>query len=198
MWHSNVNRYGQCMWHSNINWYGQCMWHIQWREMLAGFWWGNLKKKRPRGTSKRKWGDNIKFDLKETGWEGIHWIHLAQDKDMWWTLVNMVMNLQVPQNIGNLLSSFSRTQLFIKRSAWGSRWDSGLVWWTLVIGRVVPVVRLDCWQWVVPVVRLDYWQWVVPFVRMDYWHWRWRHNILWNTGNDSPTDTLSHARRPES
>jgi hypothetical protein len=65
-----------------------------------------------------KWGYNIKMDLKETGWEGIHWIHLAQDKGMWWALVNMVMNLQVLQNVGNLtsqeMSGFSRTQLFIK------------------------------------------------------------------------------------
>jgi hypothetical protein len=25
-------------------------------------------------------GDNIKMDLKEIGWKGIKWIHLAQDK----------------------------------------------------------------------------------------------------------------------
>jgi len=45
------------------------------------------------------------MDVKETGWAGIHWTHLAQDKDMWWALVNMAVNLQVPQNIGNLLTS---------------------------------------------------------------------------------------------
>jgi hypothetical protein len=36
------------------------------------------------------------LDIKETGWEGMDWINLVQDKDMWQTLVNMVMNLQVP------------------------------------------------------------------------------------------------------
>jgi hypothetical protein len=30
------------------------------------------------------------------GGGGIDWINLAQDRDMWWALVNMAMNLQVP------------------------------------------------------------------------------------------------------
>jgi len=34
--------------------------------------------------------------LKETGCEGVDWIHLAQDKLQWQTLVNMVTNLWVP------------------------------------------------------------------------------------------------------
>jgi hypothetical protein len=37
---------------------------------------------RTLGRPRQRWGDNIKMDLKETGWEGIHWIHLAQNKDM--------------------------------------------------------------------------------------------------------------------
>jgi hypothetical protein len=36
-----------------------------------------------------------KMGLREIGWEGVEWIHLAQDRDQWWALVNMVMNLQV-------------------------------------------------------------------------------------------------------
>jgi hypothetical protein len=35
----------------------------------------------------------------------LNWIHLAQDRDRWWALVNMVMNLQVPYNTGNFLTS---------------------------------------------------------------------------------------------
>jgi hypothetical protein len=33
-------------------------------------------------------------------WSGVEWIHLAQDRDWWWALVNMVMNLRilVPQS----------------------------------------------------------------------------------------------------
>jgi hypothetical protein len=39
--------------------------------------------------------DGIKMYLWETSWEGAEWIHLAQDKDWWQALVNMVMNLWV-------------------------------------------------------------------------------------------------------
>jgi hypothetical protein len=40
--------------------------------------------------------DNIRIDLREIVWEGVDWMHLAQDRDQWWALVNMVMNLWVP------------------------------------------------------------------------------------------------------
>ena len=36
------------------------------------------------------------MDLQEVGWGGMDWIDLAQDRDMWQTLTNMVMNLSVP------------------------------------------------------------------------------------------------------
>jgi hypothetical protein len=35
------------------------------------------------------------MDLREIGWGGIDWIDLAQDRNQWRALVNMVMNLQV-------------------------------------------------------------------------------------------------------
>jgi predicted small integral membrane protein len=41
-------------------------------------------------------GDNIIIDLRETGWERVDWVHLAQNKDQWWALVNMVTNILVP------------------------------------------------------------------------------------------------------
>jgi hypothetical protein len=40
--------------------------------------------------------DNIKIDLREIGWDGMDWIDLAQARDQWWNLVNMVMNFQIP------------------------------------------------------------------------------------------------------
>jgi hypothetical protein len=42
---------------------------------------GKLTGKRPTGRPRYIWKDNIKIDLKETGWKGIDWIHLVQDMD---------------------------------------------------------------------------------------------------------------------
>jgi hypothetical protein len=39
---------------------------------------------------------NIEIDLRGIGWDGMDWIHLAQDRDQWRALVNTVMNLLVP------------------------------------------------------------------------------------------------------
>jgi hypothetical protein len=47
--------------------------------------------------------DNIKTYLRETGWSGMDWIDLAQDKDWWRALVYSVMKLSVQQNAGKFL-----------------------------------------------------------------------------------------------
>jgi hypothetical protein len=52
--------------------------------------------KRPLGRRIRRWEDNIKINLRESGWGGMEWIHLAQDRDQQRGLVNTVMNLRVP------------------------------------------------------------------------------------------------------
>jgi hypothetical protein len=52
---------------------------------------GNSEGKRPVG---RK--DNIKMDLREISWEGVDWMHLAQDTEQWRAVVNTVKNLWVP------------------------------------------------------------------------------------------------------
>jgi hypothetical protein len=52
--------------------------------------------RRALGRPRRRWEDNIKMDLREVGWGGVHWIDLAQDRDRWRALVYTVMNLRVP------------------------------------------------------------------------------------------------------
>jgi hypothetical protein len=42
---------------------------------------GKPEGKRPLGRSRRRWADNIKMDLRETGWDGVEWIDLVQDRD---------------------------------------------------------------------------------------------------------------------
>jgi hypothetical protein len=57
---------------------------------------GKPEGKRPLGTPRQRWVDNIKMDLAEIGWDGVDWICLAHDREKWMVLVNSVMNLRVP------------------------------------------------------------------------------------------------------
>jgi len=57
---------------------------------------GKPEGKRPLGRPRYRWEDNIKMDLQEVGCGGMDWMSLAQDRDRWRALVNVVMNLQVP------------------------------------------------------------------------------------------------------
>jgi hypothetical protein len=43
-------------------------------------------------------GRYIIIVLKEIGWEGVDFIHLAQDRDQWWAFVNTIMNLWIFAN----------------------------------------------------------------------------------------------------
>jgi hypothetical protein len=45
------------------------------------------------------------MDLREIGWEVVDWIRLTQDRDQWRAVVNTVMNLRVPEKMGNFLTS---------------------------------------------------------------------------------------------
>jgi len=44
---------------------------------------GKPEGKRPLRRPKHRWEDNIRLDLREIGWEGVGWMHLAQDSDQW-------------------------------------------------------------------------------------------------------------------
>jgi hypothetical protein len=57
---------------------------------------GKPEGKKPLGSLRHRWADNIKMYLREIGWDGVDWIDLAQDRDQWRALLNAVMNLQVP------------------------------------------------------------------------------------------------------
>jgi hypothetical protein len=50
--------------------------------------------KKPLSRPRRRWKD-IRKDLRETGWEGVYWINLAQDREQLWGVVNTIMKRRV-------------------------------------------------------------------------------------------------------
>ena len=66
---------------------------------------GKHEGKRPLGRSRRRWDDTIKMDLHDVECGGIDWIEMAQDRDKWRPLLNVVTNVRLPLNARNFLSS---------------------------------------------------------------------------------------------
>jgi hypothetical protein len=67
---------------------------------------GRREGKKSSGRHTRRWENNTKTDLKETGQEGVDGIHLAQDRDKQRHLVTTVMSFRFPRNAMNLLTSW--------------------------------------------------------------------------------------------
>jgi hypothetical protein len=68
-------------------------------EMNAGFWWGEMRE----GNHLEDPGIDGRIILKWIfkKWDGGHGLN----RDRWLAVVNAVMNLRVPQNVGNFLTS---------------------------------------------------------------------------------------------
>ena len=88
----------------------------RWGEGVYRFLVGKQEGRRPLGRPRLRWVDNIRMDLQDVGCGYMDWIELAKDRDRWRTVVSAVMNLGVPWNAGNYLTScksvsFSRKTL---------------------------------------------------------------------------------------
>jgi hypothetical protein len=63
---------------------------------ILKFWSEKCRERNHLGDLDIKYECNIKTDLKATGCEGMGWISLGQNANLWRIFVITVMNLQVP------------------------------------------------------------------------------------------------------
>jgi hypothetical protein len=53
----------------------------------------------------------MKTDLRERGMKDVYWIHLIQNRNTWQALVNIVLNLWVPKQGEEILTSLTQVIL---------------------------------------------------------------------------------------
>jgi hypothetical protein len=70
------------------------------------YWW-KIQKERDHSEDQ----DSIKIYVREMGWSSMDWINLTRDRDWLRALMNMIMNLPVPWNVGKFLSSCRNVSL---------------------------------------------------------------------------------------
>ena len=66
---------------------------------------GRPEGKRSLEGSRRRLEDNNKMDRKKVRWGAMNWINMDQERDRWWALVNVILNLSVPKSMRNFLTS---------------------------------------------------------------------------------------------
>jgi len=74
-------------------------WHVAYKGERRGMYRvlvGKCEDKRPLGRPRHRWEENIKMVLQEVGCGCMDWIEMPQNRERWWALVNVVMNLWVP------------------------------------------------------------------------------------------------------
>ena len=126
--------------------------------MHTRFSWGNFRE----GDHSNYLGVDGRIILKWIfkKWNGdMDWIDLASDRDIWWALVNVVMNLQVPQNVGNCLTSW---------------WPFNFSWRTLLHGfsqnHMICFVRSSLWMLNDLQYHLNVWCYLVQLLAKEEWN----------------------------
>jgi hypothetical protein len=74
-------------------------------EAYTGFWWGTLKERVQLEDPGANGRIILSWMFRHLDVGCMDWIDLLQDRNKWWALVNAVMNIRVPNNAGNFLTS---------------------------------------------------------------------------------------------
>jgi hypothetical protein len=76
-------------------------------------------RKWPLGKPRLRWEDNIKMDLRERGWDGMHWINIAQDRvQSWIDFRDMLTNSWVAEQLLGSEDGLSSMELVTWASLW--------------------------------------------------------------------------------
>jgi len=86
-----------------MRWAGHAA-HMGRGELYTGFWWGNLRERDHLGDPGICGRIILRWIFRKWDVGGMDWIELAQGRDRWRALVNGVMKVRVPRNVGNFLS----------------------------------------------------------------------------------------------
>ena len=81
---------------SRMRWAGHVARMVEGRDVHRVLVW-KPERKRPLVRHRHRWEDNIKMDLQVVRGGCGDWMELAQDRDRWGALVNMVRNIRVPK-----------------------------------------------------------------------------------------------------
>jgi hypothetical protein len=65
-------------------------------EAYTGFWWGNLRERGRVGDPGVDGMIILRWILRKWDVDGMDWIELAQDRNRWRALANVVKNLRIP------------------------------------------------------------------------------------------------------
>lgn len=70
------------------------MWDSKWigQRSFVGKPVGKRSLERPRCRNK----GNVNMVVIEIMWEGLYWVYVAGGKDIWWAVVNTIVNIRVP------------------------------------------------------------------------------------------------------
>jgi hypothetical protein len=54
------------------------------------------QRKRPHERHRYRWKATVKINLQEIEWERLGWTDMVRERNMWWAVVETVMNLRRP------------------------------------------------------------------------------------------------------
>jgi hypothetical protein len=117
--------------------------------------------------TRHRWEDSIRMEVKEIGWEGVDWMHLAQDRDWWWAVVTAGMNLQVLYRVGivSWLSNYMKCNDCLQHYIYAIRKFFFVLSFWIWSGH--SSITAENWNMHLCNIFISKW----PSTPLEYWYW---------------------------